>query len=1348
MITKSALIDQAFSLSQYDIDSLSKYDEQYLKISELDLQKRRSVVETRKVDALQKERIFQYQTQVLASKVPALTGSQSHSATTIDSSHDTESISKVSVAQTANKPDVVARSTSNSLCATPPPNLVAALRRVFDGQELALPSEPTQLKVDAKIPITRSDSGSGLSRFELRNLLQAISNHPVFTTSITSPAVAVATKQEHATTTPSIKVDEQQVNLEKLLMNVTRQLTSNCEETDNETSLQGLLIAIISLLTTSQSGFNVSNSAIDDQKKREFLEETKSPAPKIVERQENDLPQQAMLQVGALLSLLPLEAISTPHKPSTESPSIVDTVAADSASHRLNPELLDYFASVAVIYQERWEIRKARRLARIQTPSPQPSSESVTRCQTPPPALLTSSVKPNETPAVSSDDVDNNKSIVQQQQDSDQQQINSIENAETPTAGDRAELSTIFSSEADDSAFLTPTNNNSATPMNDASENRNVDPPASSNTEPMTIGFRRRDPTNEESYDAVNDDDPGENAGSTVIPFDMAGELLEMASELLDNISRNAVERPDEEHDNDENEDDEADVDEPSSSSGSESSDDDDDDDDDEDGMGDSDDAGVMDTDDEDAAVLRQAMAMSIVEHEEINVERQAELSAVDAVNANSQIGQDANAVAGKQNKDLQATESRVSQNAEDNPMQNEDDDANLPPFPNPSASYHFLLRTGSTISEMAPEWAKQGTETSVSQLDPSKLSDFGSIPSCYVLFHLLRYAKLELDQRLSIYAKARSSPVVVPGGVGSSLFASDRSSADYPDSTTDLDKKGNVTIQLLVASTLLMIERRDDAIENLRKSMAREQRMAHDGTYDAEDENSDVNGDDESSRFPISLSGEEDDPALTLAMNYVEDDAPLSSESLESKGMTRKAAAAAYDAAAMMKSLQKRTNSWKYEVHLTSCYVACSLQILSMYLQSIVRQYFLNAESAIECTNHQSVADFQLCLPDFVKANISQGLSSLMSIGTQSSLLAMLSGDVTETERLFQSCCLYREALVVWGESIPLLNGSEIAQSNLLRSLVCECSGLANRLPHLKSLVKFNDFPNSDLETQFYKVSTMCKRLRVGDLLDGFVSRPIHFIADMSMDSTSDGNDASQSNAFKSELLAKSVADLITFLSNSVGSLVGDCSEIDYFYLALCHRCQSQALLLDGLYLETDTELDDRHNLSAAAKTLSTGDTVRVASNPSAALQFDATKCSDSIAVYTGQDDDSRILSAGIYSVHQRASKVWGTVLSTQQYSPKSGVHRWAVRLDKCERGHVFIGVATSQATMKTYVGGDKYGWGMIGTQALWHDRRKVDVFSVQTLCYECCIRLTHIFVNYRFEVIMAPPLGQVQLS
>ena len=69
----------------------------------------------------------------------------------------------------------------------------------------------------------------------------------------------------------------------------------------------------------------------------------------------------------------------------------------------------------------------------------------------------------------------------------------------------------------------------------------------------------------------------------------------------------------------------------------------------------------------------------------------------------------------------------------------------------------------------------------------------------------------------------------------------------------------------------------------------------------------------------------------------------------------------------------------------------------------------------------------------------------------------------------------------------------------------------------------------------------------------------------------------------------------------------------------------------------------------------------------------------------------------------------MWGTVLSTSCFLPKSGVHRWAVKLDKCERGHVFLGVSTARANLKTYVGGDSNGWGLIGTQALWHDRNKL---------------------------------------
>lgn len=1201
----------------------------------------------------------------------------------------------ISAVSIVDKPGAVPSSATNALSVSPPPNLIAALRHVFDvnstnqtSKEPALPSGAVKVKVDTKVPIIGRDSGSGLSRFELRHLLQSITCHPIFTTIVASPAVAVAAKHEHVASaiTSSINFDEQQVNLEKLIMNVAKQLTSNSEEIDKETSLQGLMIAVLSLLTTSQSGFTVNSSTAD-------VAENKSPTTKAVERQDNDLPPQSMLQVGALLSLLPLESISTPCTvtSSTESAVIVDTLSADSASHRLNPELLDYFASAAEVYQERLEIRKARRLARLQAPSP---TESVARCHTP---SLKSSFKQKETSTGSGDDVSNNEDS----NANSQRPTISSEDAETPTTKDRGTPDMEFSlrTEDDDNIYLTPSNNNSATPISNAHENRNVDPPASSSTELIAVSDREEgllpsNSMNDLSDDAFNESHQDDTDDVAAVPFDMDGELLE----------NGAIDE--EEEDNDE--DDEGDVDEPSSSSGSESSDDEE-----EDGMGDSDDADALDTDDEDA-VLRQAMAMSIAEQVEVDAERQGEKSCATAHLSSGlrpSDDRDSSAVSTHQTNALKVTESPVAQSTDRDIMRNEeDDDSNLPPLPSPPTSYQFLIPTGSGISALVPEYTKAGAESlsSISQLDPSKLSDFGSVPACYVLLHFLRYATLEMDRRLSLQAKARSSPVVVRGGVGSSLFTLDHSNSDRTDSITSNDKKGAITLQLMVASILLMIEHRSDAIENLRKAIAREQRMAHDGTYDSDDENAGSNGEDESSRLPLSLSGEEDDPALTLAMNYVEDDAPLSSESLESKGMTRKAAAAAYDAATVMKSLRKSTNSWKYEVHLTSSCLACSLQILRMYLQSMVRQYFISAEFADECTNCQSVAELRFCFPDSVRANITQKLSSLMSIGTQSSLVAMMSGDVIETERLFQSRFLYKEAMGVWGECIPLIFCSDSSRSALLRSLIEECSGFSNPLPHLISLDKLNDFPNSDVETQFYKVSTMCIRLRVGDLLDSLVSRPLHFVGDMSMDLKSEDSYASRFDSIESDQSTKSVVALLTFLSNSVGSLVGDHCEVKRFYLALCHRCQSRALLLDGFYAETETELDDRHALSSA-KTLSTGDKVRVAAGPSAGLQFDATKCSDSIAAYSGQDDDSRVASTGICSVHQRASKVWGTVLSTQQYSPKTGVHRWAVRLDKCERGHVFIGVATSQATMKTYVGGDKYGWGMIGTQALWHDRRKV---------------------------------------
>ena len=39
----------------------------------------------------------------------------------------------------------------------------------------------------------------------------------------------------------------------------------------------------------------------------------------------------------------------------------------------------------------------------------------------------------------------------------------------------------------------------------------------------------------------------------------------------------------------------------------------------------------------------------------------------------------------------------------------------------------------------------------------------------------------------------------------------------------------------------------------------------------------------------------------------------------------------------------------------------------------------------------------------------------------------------------------------------------------------------------------------------------------------------------------------------------------------------------------------------------------------------------------------------------------------------------------------------------------HIFVGLSSSSSLPKTYVGGDAFSWGVIGTGACWNDRKKV---------------------------------------
>lgn len=97
-------------------------------------------------------------------------------------------------------------------------------------------------------------------------------------------------------------------------------------------------------------------------------------------------------------------------------------------------------------------------------------------------------------------------------------------------------------------------------------------------------------------------------------------------------------------------------------------------------------------------------------------------------------------------------------------------------------------------------------------------------------------------------------------------------------------------------------------------------------------------------------------------------------------------------------------------------------------------------------------------------------------------------------------------------------------------------------------------------------------------------------------------------------------------------------------------------------------------------------------------AMVFDGSRCAESI----------QITSLGNVA-HQVTDKVWGTVLASKGFAPQSGVHQWTVRMRKCTRGYVFLGVATREASTSNYIGGDNHGWGMIGTKALWHGHQKV---------------------------------------
>ena len=418
------------------------------------------------------------------------------------------------------------------------------------------------------------------------------------------------------------------------------------------------------------------------------------------------------------------------------------------------------------------------------------------------------------------------------------------------------------------------------------------------------------------------------------------------------------------------------------------------------------------------------------------------------------------------------------------------------------------------------------------------------------------------------------------------------------------------------------------------------------------------------------------DDPA-TVAVGTGAQDV---SNCLEEKGMVRKAAAAAHIAAIRKQRAEKKIDELVELIKLMSLGSFLTLRHLRLIFGE------LSTRCPLETQHSTFSCEARLRLP-----------TSLLTF-TSTHIVAKFHERVQKMhttsnfrETLFNAMSfklLLIEASTLWGESVLCIMPNRILlEQSLIRVLdIASSSGAMNLalFGQCHTEVENTEFAWSEKDEHILKLNAACRRMTYTDALDFLVPRPI-------VQNVSHEDDIFHVPSAFISALGEAVFTGAR-LTKSVMESVEEC------YKCICHRIHTNCFHWGGDIGKSEdvfAQPEPKRESLGFTKLLTTRD-------PD--LVFASTKCADSIAIEAPINTDSRSSS-----VNQRANKVWGTVLSSKCIQPKSGVHRWAVKMEKCERGHIFIGVGTSRASTKTYVGGDKYGWGMIGTQALWHDRKKI---------------------------------------
>jgi SPRY domain len=1283
LVSRSALIEQAYGLAQYEIDNVQQYDDAFAVTCSVGAEQQALALGRRaraggergivvnanskstlsgttpsssslpsssglfpshldNISDIQRIRILRHHKKILAAKKAAKKGAISTTTTTLSGG------SMVSLPPKGDVGSTTSPSGTGNASAAPLPQLVTALRRIY--------------KVDAdnedEDVVGGSSSSSSSPDSVFKTLLKSVLGHPAFSkdapilSSTASPPVASAAVSTAATahirddpTTNESTHGELDVVAGKKSTNgdvggeelsassaatgvggiaagdfscaVESLIAELCSDSSSSTKLDssalehGLLIAALSVLTgygrmengTEEADY-VAKKTDKQSADRKVLSSTSAKMTT-----DNDDPKTAPpLQVGSILSLLPTE----------------NDVIAGKDLFPLDTNVISYLGKAASIYEERIEIQKARLMNRLEGISLEKDTTGNKSQGGGDPVFTT----PPVVQAMTSPSITTPPVVA-----TPQPAGTPLDGSSTPDA-----VATEIHQDDDDPDGSSAT----ADALSAAAVLENI----------LAAAVNEGVPSSDEPGGPGNDGSVSNSDGEVNDGNDSADDSQD---DDVDNRPRFHQLIDD---------DDEEDEDDDSSSSSSDSPSDDapEEDRDAADGdIEDLDDQEETGDDDGDDLVLRQALAMSLVDQ------------AAESQSSSSRDGDEAYA-----NPAPEDTPSSPVTPGNATPVSTTEsalgkDESPLPPIPPPPRRNPFApsLRADTPKNDDDIE----GQEDAFF-FDPSALSRFGIIDADFVLVHLLRCIneKIEsrrfqpLDRSSSSSATDRLKNEPPLGGIGSSLFqcsSVSRTHSRKPDTTDSA-----VSLQLLVALFLLVEEKRNDAIENLKKAVERQKQTAQ-----------------EEADGKVLSSGEEgDDPAIAMALTYFDEEPSESKDTLEAKGMRRKAAAAAHDAAALLESRRKKTNAWKDQVKLFSYACLLSMRGLKLYLQTITRNWISDRRGL-------SATDCHTFIPTTTIAALSSSLDMLTSALACDDFSSVLDEDNDKVEAVFSPSQLYQEAIVLWAESTPIIYPSLPAQLAELRSLVTDHS-LSYKTMKFRNLENTTTLPTTESESRVHRLRALCRRLRVSDLLDCIVPSPRCYVPETLDDEKSDKRDDVPYSH------GNTVIDLLNGTDRS-GALKGEAQTL---CLALCHRCNVRILMWDGFTASSDTGPEES---TVAAASLSSGTSI-LSMSPSPDLAFDSTKCSDSMAIIAGKDGaDSATVPAA--SVHQRASKVWGTVLSSQFFMPQTGIHRFALRLDKCERGHVFVGVATSQASVRTYVGGDKYGWGVIGTQALWHDRRKI---------------------------------------